>query len=162
MRAPTRPAALLASALLCVAAPLAVAAPASADPSPAPSQCGGTLSDYVGVDAPDTAFTGYVDDYGVRTPLTVTPLDVDGAVRAEIQPPDADPDSVTAVVSTAAVEKAWNGSPMFVFNTPRGAAESDSLECATPAPGSATRVTRITGTVLVGPDHLESFVLARP
>ncbi|NUP45691.1 MAG: hypothetical protein HOW97_00030 [Catenulispora sp.] len=162
MRAPSRPAALLASALLCLTAPLAVAAPASADPTPAPGTCGGTLADYVGTAGPDTAFTGFLDDNGARTPLTVTPEDTAGTLRAEIQPADADPGTVVGVESAAVIAKAWDGSAMIAFATPRGRAESDSLACTTPAPGSHTRVNEISGTVLAGGDRLEAFTLTRP
>ena len=157
MRPPRTLAAVALAAAVLSAAPAATAASPRPAPPPAVGKCGGTLADYVGDGgALDAAFTGMLNDGGTLVPFTLTPEDSAGVVRAEFDAPDGGGPQSVESAATVSQDRAGGGG--ITFLTPHGTASSDEVACGEKG---FTRATEISGTVLVGRDHLEVFVLTR-
>ncbi|MER7768797.1 hypothetical protein [Kitasatospora sp. NPDC096140] len=105
--------------------------------------CGGSISDYVGGDSPDTEFTGAASANGNDRAMTVTPV-VAGVNTFKTEIATGPSDSRYAIGSfEIKVDTSGRGQIRFVSYA--GHAIGDSVVCA----GGGTRVTTISGEVRV-------------
>lgn len=144
-----------AAVALCFATALSsgiAAAPAQA----VPNVCGGALTDYVGLVALDTAFSGTVKAGNEELALTITPVFATANVlRVEIG--TGNYGRVKSANFTLNVNSSGRGE--ITFSGPDGGGASTEVNCS--AGLTPTRVTKINGKMTVDGHGASSFVVTR-